>query len=35
MIFAIIAAVLVALGLGWFAKNQTPEVRRYLKVRKM
>jgi hypothetical protein len=35
MIFVIVGAVFVAVGLGWFAKNQTPEVRRYLKVRKM
>jgi hypothetical protein len=35
MIYAIVIAVLVLLGLGWMVKSQTPEVRRYLKVRKM
>lgn len=35
MIYAIVVAVLLLLGLGWLVKSQTPEVRRYLKVRKM
>ena len=35
MIVPIVAGVLALVGLGWVAKSQLPEVRRYLKVRKM
>jgi hypothetical protein len=35
VIYAIVVAVIVLLGLGWLVKSQTPEVRRYLNVRKM